>query len=87
MSTINEPIMDHDGNTDRETIDIESTDEHEHEHEHESIDQNETVTEEVVYGYNEKTDNWHCTQCGVNMGPNNPRQLCCKYYCPEANFY
>jgi len=33
-----------------------------------------------VYGYNEKTDNWHCLDCGENMG-NNPRQLCGKSYC------
>jgi hypothetical protein len=33
-----------------------------------------------VYGYNKKTDNWHCLECGENMG-NNPRQLCGKNYC------
>ena len=32
------------------------------------------------YGYNEKTGNWHCLECGENMG-NNPRQLCGKSYC------
>jgi formylmethanofuran dehydrogenase subunit E len=32
------------------------------------------------YGYNKKTDNWHCLECGENMG-NNPRQLCGKSYC------
>ena len=37
--------------------------------------------EEKVYGYNEKTDSWHCTECGIDMGPNNPRQLCKKFYC------
>ena len=34
-----------------------------------------------VYGYNEKTGNWHCLDCGENMGNNNPRQLCGKSYC------
>lgn len=22
-----------------------------------------------------------CVECGVDMGPNNPRQYCCKTYC------
>ena len=26
---------------------------------------------------------WHCTQCGTDMGPQNPRQLCGKTYCHE----
>ena len=26
---------------------------------------------------------WYCLKCGVDMGPNNPRQLCRKYYCPN----
>ena len=34
-----------------------------------------------VYGYNPETDSWHCLECGVDMGHNNPRQLCGKYYC------
>lgn len=34
-----------------------------------------------VYGYNPETDSWHCLECGVDMGPQNPRQLCGKYYC------
>jgi hypothetical protein len=33
-----------------------------------------------VYGYNENTGNWHCLDCGENMG-DNPRQLCGKSYC------
>ena len=40
----------------------------------------------VVYGYNMETDEWHCTHCGVSMGRNNPRQLCCKSYCPFSFF-
>jgi len=34
-----------------------------------------------VYGYNKETDSWHCTQCGVDMGSGNPRQLCGKWIC------
>lgn len=34
-----------------------------------------------VYGYNEITNSWHCIECGEDMGPNNPRQLCGKYFC------
>ena len=26
---------------------------------------------------------WYCTHCFMNMGPTNPRQLCCKIYCPN----
>lgn len=37
--------------------------------------------EEKIYGYNIKTDSWHCLQCGIDMGPQNPRQLCGKSYC------
>jgi hypothetical protein len=40
---------------------------------------------EKVYGYNEKTDSWHCLTCGEDMGPQNPRQLCGKWYC--RNFF
>ena len=34
-----------------------------------------------VYGYNSKTNSWHCIECGVDMGPSNPRQVCGKYQC------
>lgn len=34
-----------------------------------------------VFGYNETTDSWHCIECGIDMGPNNPRQLCGKTFC------
>ena len=40
-----------------------------------------TPVECKVYGYNEKTQSWHCLQCGIDMGPQNPRQLCGKSYC------
>jgi len=36
----------------------------------------------IVFGYNKKTNSWHCLNCGIDMGPNNPRQLCGKTYCP-----
>ena len=28
-------------------------------------------------------DSWHCTQCGVDMGKQNPRQLCGKTFCHQ----
>ena len=34
----------------------------------------------TTYGYNQETGNWHCLDCGDNMG-DNPRQLCGKSYC------
>lgn len=34
-----------------------------------------------VYGYNPKTNSFHCCECGEDMGPENPRQLCRKTYC------
>ena len=37
--------------------------------------------EKITYGYNSKTNSWHCTMCGVDMGENNPRQLCGKIWC------
>lgn len=30
----------------------------------------------------EAVDSWYCTCCGIDMGINNPRQYCCKTYCP-----
>lgn len=39
---------------------------------------------EKVYGYNKKTDSWHCTLCGIDMGKNNPRQLCRKSFCENS---
>lgn len=29
----------------------------------------------------EKELSWYCIECGVDMGPNNPRQFCGKYMC------
>lgn len=36
---------------------------------------------QIKKGYCEKTECWHCTICGINIGKDNPRQLCGKYYC------
>ena len=46
-----------------------------------SDSENKTVKQKKVYGYNDKTDSWHCLECGDDMGPMNPRQLCGKTYC------
>jgi len=35
----------------------------------------------IVYGYNKNTDSWHCLTCGIDMGFQNPRQLCGKSFC------
>ncbi len=40
----------------------------------------------TIYGYNSKTNEWHCMQCGISMGKHNPRQLCRKYYCENIIF-
>ena len=37
--------------------------------------------ETEVYGFNDITNSWHCLKCGCDMGINNPRQLCGKWYC------
>ncbi len=26
-----------------------------------------------IYGYDSENNNWHCIECGANMGPNNPK--------------
>lgn len=46
------------------------------------------VINNKVYGYNEKTRSWHCLLCGIDMGINNPRQLCRKSYCdnPDTDY-
>lgn len=44
---------------------------------------NSNSLEEIVYGYNVKTDSWHCTMCGIDLGSCNPRQLCRKIYCEK----
>jgi hypothetical protein len=40
-----------------------------------------------VYGYNSKTNEWHCLVCGISMGCDNPRQLCEKTWCPSMIKY
>lgn len=40
-----------------------------------------------IYGYNPQKNSWHCIECGENMGKNNPRQLCGKYYCQSYYFF
>lgn len=40
-----------------------------------------------IRGYNIDTEEWHCINCGVNMGKHNPRQYCRKYYCENNLFY
>ena len=37
----------------------------------------------IIKGYNPITNNWHCLECGDNMGPDNSRQLCRKFYCDK----
>jgi len=41
----------------------------------------------IIYGYDILNDEWHCCQCGENMGKGNPRQLCRKYYCEKQILY
>ena len=43
--------------------------------------------EKKVFGLNPKTNSWHCIECGINMGPQNPRQLCGKTVCLNNAFY
>jgi len=37
----------------------------------------------IIRGYNPETNDNHCLVCGISMGPNNPRQLCGKTWCPN----
>ena len=39
------------------------------------------IIKKIYGGYNENTKSWECTQCGRDMGPQNPRQLCGKWRC------
>ena len=39
------------------------------------------IKNEKIRGYNPHTDSWHCTECGIDMGKMNSRQLCGKIYC------
>lgn len=39
-----------------------------------------SIVNKNIRGYNKDTGNWHCLECGENMG-DNPRQLCGKSMC------
>ena len=41
------------------------------------------LSERRVRGYNPSTGEWHCCGCGISMGPDNPRQFCEKWWCPQ----
>jgi len=43
-----------------------------------SISSENLITESIEY---------KCLICGENLGCNNPRQLCCKTYCPFENIF
>ncbi len=45
------------------------------------IKENTIIKNTIIRGYNLETDSWHCIECGIDMGPCNPRQLCKKTYC------
>ena len=34
-----------------------------------------------------ETFSWNCLECGVDMGIDNPRQLCRKSYCGNVYFF
>lgn len=38
--------------------------------------------EKQFYKCINKSESNYCISCGVDMGENNPRQYCCKTYCP-----
>jgi hypothetical protein len=44
-----------------------------------------TRSNKLIKGYDSVTGNWHCSICGINMGKDNSRQLCGKWYCPFEN--
>lgn len=45
------------------------------------IENEKDIKNEKIRGYNPHTDSWHCTECGIDMGKMNSRQLCGKIYC------
>lgn len=46
---------------------------------------NRSIKEDIIPEcYECLIDDWLCTVCGERMGPCNPRQLCCKWYCPMS---
>lgn len=34
-----------------------------------------------ISGWDEENETWRCVECGTDMGPNNPRQVCGKVVC------
>lgn len=52
----------------------------------EYYEEDKSKKQKIVYGYNSETNSWHCLTCGVDMGPQNPRQLCGKWRCPNKSF-
>jgi len=43
------------------------------------------IFDKKIYGYNLITNSFHCLSCGIDMGIENPRQLCNKTWC--SNMY
>jgi len=39
-----------------------------------------------IYGYDFLEGTWHCCECGIDMGKNNPRQYCGKYECDNRRY-
>jgi len=44
------------------------------------------IINKKIKGFNQETDTWHCVSCGYNLGKHNPRQYCCKTYCPYGTY-
>ena len=53
------------------------------------IEKNKEIIKEIIFDkklvsfYNDKEVKNECIICGVDMGPDNPRQLCFKTFCPD----
>lgn len=39
-----------------------------------------------IFGYDFLEDIWYCSECGIDMGKNNPRQYCGKYKCDNNRY-
>ena len=48
-----------------------------------SIKKLNLITHYELLKYNILMSENKCIVCGVDMGECNPRQYCCKYYCPK----
>lgn len=42
----------------------------------------DTIRKKIISELQFNRNTWYCTICGVDMGECNPRQYCCKTYCP-----